>query len=93
MNILPDPGVQFGHFRVLPYAPGGYAVIDDRRPPGNQKIARMSSLDDASQYAAIRDAADGEREERKVRTCACKEIKFNGRVVGKNKSPDCEIHR
>lgn len=60
MNILPDPGIQFGHFRVLPYAPGGYCVIDDRRPPGFQRVARMSDLERAADHAAILDARDGE---------------------------------
>ncbi len=60
-NHYPDPGISFGHFRVLPLTTGGYVVIDDRRPPGRQRVARMLSLDDAAQRAAINDARDGER--------------------------------
>ena len=59
-NHYPDPGIQYGHFRVLPYTPGGYVVIDDRRKPGYQRVARMLSLDDAAQRAAELDARDGE---------------------------------
>lgn len=59
-NTYPDPGITCGHFRVLPYAPGGYVVIDDRRKPGYQRVARRLSLDDAANDAAIRDAEDGE---------------------------------
>lgn len=57
----PDPNIRFGHFRVLPYTPGGYVVIDDRRPVASQRVARMSSLDDAANRAAILDAEDGEK--------------------------------
>jgi len=56
----PDPGITFGHFRVLPYTLGGYVVIDDRRPIGKQRVARMSQLEDAADHAAILDAEDGE---------------------------------
>jgi hypothetical protein len=59
-NHYPDPGITCGHFRVLPYTPGGYVVIDDRRPPGKQRVARMLSLDDAASHAAELDARDGE---------------------------------
>ena len=57
----PDPGIQFGHFRVLPFTPGGFVVIDDRRPPGRQRVTRMSHLEDAANHAAILDAEDGEQ--------------------------------
>jgi len=56
----PDPGITFGHFRVLPITTGGYAVIDDRRPPGKQRVALRGSLDDAAKEASIRDTEDGE---------------------------------
>lgn len=60
-NHYPDPGIQIGHFRVLPHTPGGYIVIDDRRPPGYQRVAKRLSLDDAENDAAIRDAEDDRR--------------------------------
>lgn len=60
-NHYPDPDVRFGHFRVLPITTGGFAVIDDRRPPGRQRVARMSHLEDAANHAAVLDAEDGER--------------------------------
>lgn len=56
----PDPGITYGFFRVLPYVPGGYVVIDTRRPPGYQRVARMLSIDDADQRCAELDARDGE---------------------------------
>lgn len=56
----PDPGIQCGHFRVLPYTAGGYVVIDDRRPIARQRVGRMGQLEDAANYAAILDAEDGE---------------------------------
>ncbi len=56
----PDPGIAYGSFRVLPFTPGGYVVIDDRRPIGRKRVARMSQLDDAAHHAAILDAEDGE---------------------------------
>lgn len=59
-NHYPDPGITSGHFRVLPITTGGYAVIDDRRPPGHQRVALRGSLDDAANEAAIRDAEDEE---------------------------------
>jgi len=59
-NHYPDPGITYGHFRVLPCTTGGYVVIDDRRPPGYQRVAKRVSLDDAANDAAIRDAEDGE---------------------------------
>ncbi len=60
-NHYPDPGITFGHYRVLPYVPGGYVVIDTRRAPGYQRVARMLSIDDAAMRAAILDAEDGEK--------------------------------
>lgn len=60
VNHYPDPGIQYGHFRVLPFTPGGYIVIDDRREPGKQRVARTLSLDDADMRAAEFDARDGE---------------------------------
>lgn len=53
-NVHRDPGVSFGHYRVLPYTPGGFVVVDERRPPGKQCLYKTRSLDDASDYAASR---------------------------------------
>jgi hypothetical protein len=36
--IYPDPGIQHGHYRVLPYAPGGFVVIDERRQFASQTV-------------------------------------------------------
>jgi hypothetical protein len=46
----PDPGEQFGAFRVLPRTDGGHIVIDDRREPGDQTVMHFKgkhSLRDA----------------------------------------------
>jgi len=38
LNHFPDPGLQFGAFRVLPRTDGRWAVCDERRPPGEQTV-------------------------------------------------------
>lgn len=38
VNHYPDPGVSFGAFRVLPRTDGRWAVVDERRPVGNQTV-------------------------------------------------------
>ncbi len=57
-NHYPDPGVTYGHFRVLPCTTGGYVIVDDRRRPGMQRVGKTMSLDDASYYAASKDTED-----------------------------------
>lgn len=37
-QVFPDPGIQHGHFRVLPRTDGGFVVVDDRRPVADQAV-------------------------------------------------------
>jgi len=34
----PDPGIEYGVFRVLPMTTGGYIVYDPRRPLGKRQV-------------------------------------------------------
>lgn len=38
-NVVPDPGITHGHFRVLQRVDGPFVVLDTRRDPGDQTIA------------------------------------------------------
>ncbi len=37
-NHFPDPGLEFGAFRVMPQTTGGYIVVDTRRAPGQRQV-------------------------------------------------------
>lgn len=51
-NSYPDPGIEFGSFRVLPRTTGGYVVIDKRRKPGKQQVgAPFKKLEEAAHAA------------------------------------------
>lgn len=47
MNVLPDPNVKVGPFRVLPYAPGGFVIHDERRALGEGGVATAHSIESA----------------------------------------------
>lgn len=51
-NCYPDPGIQHGHFRVLPRTDGQWCVLDDREPPGKQTVMVFKSKEAASVSAA-----------------------------------------
>jgi hypothetical protein len=51
-NSYPDPGVEFGSFRVLPQTTGGFIIVDKRRRPGKQQVgAPFRKLEEAVRAA------------------------------------------
>ncbi len=44
---FPDPGLTYGHFRVLPRTDGKWAVFDDRRKPGESTVKTFRKKGDA----------------------------------------------
>lgn len=47
----PDPGIEYGSFKVLPYTAGGFVVIDVRRKPGKRTVRHFAKLEDADMAA------------------------------------------
>lgn len=48
----PDPGVEYGAFRVLPRTDGGFVVYDPRRAPAKRQVGpRFRTLEDAAAAA------------------------------------------
>jgi hypothetical protein len=45
---FPDPDIIFGAFRVLPRTDGKWAVVDERRPPGERTVHVATKKDHAS---------------------------------------------
>lgn len=51
-NNYPDPGVEFGSFRVLPRTDGGYVIVDVRRAPGKRTVGKkFQKLEEATRVA------------------------------------------
>jgi len=46
-----DPGISAGPFRILPFAPGGFLVYDDRREPGDRTVGRSGTAAGAAALA------------------------------------------
>lgn len=51
LRHFPDPGLQFGAFRVLPRTDGTFAVIDERRPAGDRTVMIFQWLAEAERAA------------------------------------------
>lgn len=51
---FPDPGLEYGHFRILPRTDGLWIVVDSRRAPGKRTVGKpFRTRDQADQAARV----------------------------------------
>lgn len=50
-NVITDPLIQHGPFRVYARTDGQFAVVDERRPPGYRTVAVLKTKEAAAQSA------------------------------------------
>lgn len=51
LRHFPDPGIQYGAFRVLRRTDGVFAVVDERRKPGDRTVMLFPKLNEAEAAA------------------------------------------